>query len=177
MTLAHSQRALVGHEPVDLAFSARRAVADASRAAAERGVRISLHPEPAPAVGDEALLARLAGNLVDNAVRYNRRGGSVEVFTGSAVGSAWLRVLNSGPRIAAADLSRLTEPFERLGRASDEPGAGLGLSIVRAVAEAHGGTVTFAAPGTGGLDVCVELPAAPAAGRRAAEQKPVLIAG
>jgi signal transduction histidine kinase len=98
------------------------------------------------------------GNLVDNAVRFNA-GGSVDVATGRQNGSAHVRVTNTGPRVPEDAVERLTEPFERLGRSADGNGAGLGLSIVRAVAEAHGGTVRIAAPPGGGLDVTVELPA------------------
>ena len=113
----------------------------------------------APVVGDDPLLVRLVGNLVDNAVRFNAGGGSVDVTTGRENGSAHVRVTNTGPRVPEDAVERLTEPFERLGRSADGHGAGLGLSIVRAVAEAHGGTVCIAAPPGGGLDDTVELPA------------------
>jgi signal transduction histidine kinase len=73
-------------------------------------------------------------------------------------------VANGGPRIALDDVRTLTEPFRRLQRSG--AGFGLGLSIVRRVAEAHGGGVELGAPETGGLEVRVSLPAvAPPAGR------------
>ena len=69
-----------------------------------------------------------------------------------------LRVVNSGPAVDAARAATLLEPFERGGRARDDRGAGLGLSIVRAVAEAHGGRVALVPRREGGLAVDVTLP-------------------
>ena len=71
---------------------------------------------------------------------------------------AVLSVVNSGPVVPGGVAARLLEPFERGGRASDDRGAGLGLSIVRAVAEAHGGHVALAPRAGGGLQVDVVLP-------------------
>jgi signal transduction histidine kinase len=159
MVLARSQRGLVHRRPLDLATAAHRAAGEASAAARAAGVELRVDTREAPVVGDDPLLVRLVGNLVDNAVRYNAGGGSVDVTTGRQNGSAHVRVTNTGPRVPEDAVERLTEPFERLGRSADGNGAGLGLSIVRAVAEAHGGTVSIAAPPGGGLDVTVELPA------------------
>ncbi|MGE4425501.1 MAG: sensor histidine kinase, partial [Solirubrobacteraceae bacterium] len=69
-----------------------------------------------------------------------------------------LRVRNPGPTIADEDIERLTRPFERLGRHGS--GSGLGLSIVQAVVDAHGGTLSLTGGPDGGLDVLVTLPAA-----------------
>jgi signal transduction histidine kinase len=159
MVLARSQRGLARRENVDLATAARRAADEAAESARRAGVRVQLCAEPAPVCGDEPLLQRLAGNLVDNAIRYNMAGGSVEVTTERDGDHARLRVVNTGPRLSADDVARLGEPFERLGRLADARGAGLGLSIVRAVAEAHGGTVQLTARPDGGLDVTAALPA------------------
>jgi signal transduction histidine kinase len=122
---------------------------------------VTLHWDLAPARtrGDARLLERLAGNLIDNGLRYNHAGGRVEVHTGEADGRALLRVSNSGPRLDPDGVARLLEPFERGGRAGDG-GAGLGLSIVRAIAEAHDGAVSLRARDAGGLDVEVALPRA-----------------
>lgn len=106
------------------------------------------------------MLERLAANLIENGVRYNAPGGHVAVRTGAAEGRAVLRVINSGPHVPPATAERLLEPFERGGRARDGRGAGLGLSIVRAVAEAHGGHVALAPRPQGGLAVDVVLPLA-----------------
>ena len=156
MELARGSRQVAHDEPVDLAAIAGPA-ADLAP-----GGEVAVHRALAPARtrGDARLLERLAGNLIDNALRYNHAGGSVEVRTGEADGWALLRVSNSGPRLDPDGVGRLLEPFERGGRAADGRGAGLGLSIVRAIAEAHGGAVSLRARESGGLEVEVALPCA-----------------
>ena len=86
-------------------------------------------------------------------MRHNERGGSVRVTTRPGL----VRVENTGAPIAAEDVRRLAEPFERLGRDSDGPGAGLGLSIVRAVADAHGAELALTPRAAGGLDAEVSF--------------------
>jgi signal transduction histidine kinase len=105
------------------------------------------------------LLERLAGNLIENGVRYNAPGGFVAVRTRVEGDGAVLDVVNSGPVIDPSIAARLIEPFERGGRTGTR-GAGLGLSIVRSVAEAHGGKLSLAPRREGGLAVRVTLPAA-----------------
>jgi len=155
MELARGSRQVARGEAVDLASVVKRP------AGTPPGRRVSLHLdlEPARTRGDARLLERLAGNLIDNGLRYNHAGGRVDVRTGESDGKALLRVSNSGPRMDPAGVARLLEPFERGGR-TGEPGAGLGLSIVRAIAEAHGGAVALTARDAGGLDVEVALPRA-----------------
>jgi signal transduction histidine kinase len=115
----------------------------------------------APVVGDPGLLDRLAGNLIENAVRYNHLGGRIWVRTGADAAHAWLVVGNTGFEVEPADLPGLFEPFRRGGRErTGARGSGLGLSIVRAVCDAHGGTVSAVALEGGGLEVTVRLPAA-----------------
>jgi signal transduction histidine kinase len=115
----------------------------------------------APVLGDPGLLERLAGNLVENAVRHNVDGGSVQASTGSAAGRAWLVVANTGEPIPADEVESLFEPFRRHGTArTARRGAGLGLSIVRAVTRVHGGTVVAEPRLGGGLIVRVDLPLA-----------------
>jgi signal transduction histidine kinase len=140
---------------VDLAGVARVA---AARVRA-RAVRMRLDLAPVKLRGEQRLLERLVENLVENAVRYNVPGGFVDVRTHAGDREAVLRVENSGPVVTEATAARLLEPFERGGRARDGGGAGLGLSIVRAVAEAHGGRVALLPRRDGGLAVEVVLPA------------------
>jgi signal transduction histidine kinase len=120
--------------------------------------------DPAPVVGDPVLLERLAQNLVENAVRHNRPDGWLSVSTGSSVGFATLTVTNTGPVVAPYELETIFEPFRRLGgdRVGSERGFGLGLSIVRAVARAHGGEAVATSRPGGGLTVTVQLPLRPA---------------
>jgi signal transduction histidine kinase len=153
MLLAQSGRP-PERRPVDLAGIARTAAARVRPG----GVRVQLDLDPVQVQGEQRLLERLAENLVENGVRYNAPGGFVDVRTGARDKSAVLRVENSGPVVPAATAARLLEPFERGGRARDGGGAGLGLSIVRAVAEAHGGRVALAPRREGGLAVEVVLP-------------------
>jgi signal transduction histidine kinase len=134
-------------------------VVEAASADAE-GERVRLSGALAPAwvEGDAALIERLAANLVENGIRYNRPGGFVDVRTSAVGPTAELRVENTGPPIAPGAAARLAEPFERLAREADGRGAGLGLSIVRAVSEAHGGTLSIEPRAGGGLVVVVRLP-------------------
>ena len=170
LILARSQRGLLHSVPVDLATVAGEAADAASLTAGEESVRLDALLEPAIVEGDSALLERLVANLIENGVRYNRPGGFVRVRTHTLNGTAELRVENSGPRVEPAAAARLAEPFERLARDADGRGAGLGLSIVRAVSEAHGGTLAIEPRAEGGLVVSVRLPAAGArAGARSGE--------
>ena len=104
-------------EPVDLAAVVR------ARAARRTAGGVALHLDLAPARtrGDARLLERLAGNLIDNGLRYNHAGGRVDVRTARGDGKALLRVANSGPRLDPAGVARLLEPFERGGRARRRP--------------------------------------------------------
>jgi signal transduction histidine kinase len=154
MLLAQSGRP-PERRPVDLAGIARAAAAHVHP---EGGVRLRLRLDPVQVRGEQRLLERLAENLVENGVRYNAPGGFVDVRTAARDRTAVLRVENSGPLVPAATAARLLEPFERGGRARDGDGAGLGLSIVRAVAEAHGGRVALFPRREGGLAVEVVLP-------------------
>ncbi|SFB45348.1 Signal transduction histidine kinase [Amycolatopsis marina] len=148
-------------EPVDLAAvvgSAWRAVADE---AGQRRLRTEFHTGQAVVTGDPALLERVAGNLLENAVRHNVDGGWIEVHT--QAGQRWcvLRVRSSGGLIDPVTVTELFEPFRRSGIArTARSGAGLGLSIVRAAVQAHEGTVTAEPVVGGGLTVTVHLPAA-----------------
>jgi signal transduction histidine kinase len=158
LILARSQRGLLHSEPVDLAAVVGDAAEATKEAAGAEGVHLTGEHEPAFVEGDAGLLERLAANLLENGVRYNRPGGFVRVRTRAETGTVELRVENSGPPVDPGAAARLAEPFERLGRDADGRGAGLGLSIVRAVSEAHGGTLAIAARDDGGLVVSVRLP-------------------
>lgn len=165
LVLARSEaaagRRLARKVPADLATGAGAAL-DAAQTEIDRmGLRVARTLTPAPVVGDPSLLDRLAGNLVENAVRYNHLHGRLWVQTGSDESNSWLVVGNTGFEVDAADVPGLFEPFRRGGRErTGARGSGLGLSIVRAVADAHGGAVAAEALDGGGLEVTVSLPAA-----------------
>ncbi len=162
LTLARSERQLRAGEPVDLSLAAADALSVARPEADRLGLRVSSVLGGAPVAGDRALLERLVANLVENAVRHNVAGGWLEVDTGLAGGRAMARVANGGRPIPPEQVAGLFEPFRRLGgdRTGSDRGAGLGLSIVRSVAAAHGGTASARAIPGGGLEVTVEVPAA-----------------
>jgi signal transduction histidine kinase len=159
LTLARSEAGVTRRDPVDLAEGARDALSQTAGEAAAAGLETSALLDPAPVRGDRRLIERLVANLVENAVRHNRPGGRVEVRTSLSAGRSAVEVRNDGEVIPAAAVASLLEPFQRLDRGARGDGAGLGLSIVRSVAEAHGGTVTVKPRKTGGLIVRVELPA------------------
>ena len=157
LTLSRSQRGLDRRVPVDLAT-----VAAAAAAAADRdGLAFETGFGPAPTAGDPRLIERLAANLVDNAVKHNRPGGTVTVQTETRAGRAILRVANTGEPVAAHDVERLLRPFERGDRErTGDDGFGLGLSIVDAITRAHDATLSVVPGDDGGLTVEVAFPAA-----------------
>jgi signal transduction histidine kinase len=125
------------------------------------GAPVDSETAPAPTTGNAALLERLVQNLVDNAVRHNVPGGWVRVKTGSSGDAALLEVTNTGPVVPGYEIPGLFEPFRRYPRrpaGGGTAGAGLGLSIVRAIATAHGGEVRAEPNPGGGLVVTVMLP-------------------
>jgi signal transduction histidine kinase len=158
LTLARSEGGIQRRDDFDLADAARLALAQTGTEAAACHVDMSPTLDPAPVRGDRRLLERLVANLVENAVRHNRDGGSVEVRTGRAAGRSTVEVRNDGDVIPSDALGSLLEPFQRLDRGARGDGVGLGLSIVRSVAEAHGGSVELHARPAGGLVVRVALP-------------------
>lgn len=160
LTLAHTESAGVTvRQPTDLALAVEAAVATVSGEAAARSVRIAVQGSAAPVLGDPALLERVAGNLLENAVRHNVHGGWVTVATGSGSAGSTLRVSGSGAEVAPERVTELFEPFRRGTPDRTGGGTGLGLSIVRAVVLAHGGTVHAEPVAGGGLAVEVCLPA------------------
>ncbi len=117
---------------------------------------------PASVRGDAGALRRALTNLVDNAVKYTPAGGTVEVSVRREGEAAAIAVEDTGPGIDAADAERIFQPFVRLdaARARDTGGAGLGLPIARAVAIAHGGTLTLERGAAGGCRFVMRLPLA-----------------
>ena len=174
LVLARGERSLGERLEVDLAEATRTALAQLGGEAEAAGLRVEVTLDPALVDGNPALLEQLARNLVDNAVRYNTAGGWVHVTTGEAEGQALLRIANSGPVIAPDDVASLFEPFRRAGQERTGParGAGLGLSIVRSVAAAHGGRVSARPFREGGLELTVLLPL-----RRVSEDAPAAADG
>ncbi len=158
---AQSGRRLVRKVPADLATSAYNALSAVKDEAERMRLEITTDLAAAPVVGDPSLLDRLAGNLIENAIRYNHLLGRLWLRTTSVDGQTRLIVGNTGHEVEQAEVPGLFEPFRRGGwERTGSRGSGLGLSIVRAVCDAHGGTVSAIALADGGLEVTVSLPAA-----------------
>lgn len=160
LALARTEGAeLPSRERVDLTAAAGAALGAVDQEVRRRELRVSRDGGPVHVVGDAALVERIAGNLVENAVRHNVDGGWVRVATEESGQWAALRVVSSGPEIAAGDVAGLFEPFRRSGvERTARTGAGLGLSIVRAAVIAHRGKVAAEPVAGGGLAVTVHLP-------------------
>ncbi|MEU6995482.1 HAMP domain-containing sensor histidine kinase [Streptomyces sp. NPDC046465] len=161
LLLARSDNQIVERKPVDLAEVAGRAVDQVRTEADAKGVEIRGERAPAVVQGNGVLLERIALNLVQNAVRYNVPDeGWVEVTTEAQHGQAVLVVSNTGPVVPAYEIDNLFEPFRRLRteRTGSDKGVGLGLSIARSVARAHGGRIIAEPREGGGLVMRVTLP-------------------
>ncbi|GAA5060103.1 signal transduction histidine kinase [Thermocatellispora tengchongensis] len=165
LLLARSENELVDRKPVDLEHVAESALEQLGPLAERRGITLRPWLAPCVASGDALLLERCVFNLVENAIKYNHRGGHVLVrLARDDEGGLVLAVDNTGPLIPAHEAGDLFEPFRRLhDRTGSARGAGLGLSIVRAIAQAHGGSVTAVPRPSGGLSVTLRLPESAAA--------------
>ncbi len=165
LTLASSERGLDYREPFDLAEVTAEALLAARPEMDRKRLRAVSVISPAPVVGDRDLVGRLAANLIDNAIRHNVSGGRIEFTACTRQGRALLAVANTGPVIPPAEVSRLFQPFQRLSAARGHHvnGHGLGLSIVAAIAGAHGATLNARARTEGGLDITVSFPTGTAA--------------
>ncbi|GLY23854.1 HAMP domain-containing sensor histidine kinase [Micromonospora sp. NBRC 101691] len=158
LTLAESENTLTERTEVDLAEVAAHLT---DQTAARTTLAVSRTLAPARTVGDPVLLERLTQNLLENAVRHNvGEDGWLTVTTTTADGRAVLTVSNSGPVVPGYEVESIFLPFRRLNRerVAGNRGFGLGLSIVRAVTRAHGGTVHASPRPGGGLVVTVSLP-------------------
>jgi signal transduction histidine kinase len=162
LTLARSQRGLDRWERIDLAVIVNEVMLSRQPEAQRRGISARTVLQPAPALGDLRLAERLVANLLDNALRYNVQGGWLQVTTHARRGCAMLSVANTGPVVPPDQLGRLFRPFQRLGtdRTRSGDGLGLGLSIVNAIVEAHGGQMRARSLAGGGLEIQVRFPRA-----------------
>ncbi|WP_328563109.1 HAMP domain-containing sensor histidine kinase [Streptomyces coelicoflavus] len=161
LLLARSDNQIVERKPVDLAEVAGQAIDQVHAEAGTKGVELRGTRKAAVVQGNGVLLERIALNLVQNAVRYNvAEQGWVEVTTAVEGGQAVLVVTNTGPVVPAYEVDNLFEPFRRLRteRTGSDKGVGLGLSIARSVARAHGGHIYAQPREGGGLVMRVTLP-------------------
>jgi signal transduction histidine kinase len=160
LTLARSQRGLEQREAVDLTAVANHALDEHEPPAAARGLQVEAALDHAEVFGDARLISRLVSNLIDNAIRYNKSGGRVEVKLAATSAAATFTVTNTGPPVPPDQVERLLEPFQRAApeRTSGPHGLGLGLSIVAEIAAAHGAELDVRPRPEGGLTVAVRFP-------------------
>jgi signal transduction histidine kinase len=164
LTLASSERRLEHPVPADLGALAAAVLSTPRPEIDAEQLTLITDLQRSETIGEPALIERLISNLVDNAVRHNVPGGHVEIRTAASDGNAVITVENSGRLIAPDQIERMFEPFRRLGLDRTGPGSsqhGLGLSIVRAIANTHGATISARPRVEGGLTITVAFPAAP----------------
>jgi hypothetical protein len=163
LLLARAQRGALGDmTPVSLPDLAINALTAEQAEIARKRVTVENQVLPATVMGNEVLLALMVANVIDNAVRHNVEGGQVHISNDFDGVVARLVVENGGDVLDENEVQLLGEPFHRIGaeRLATGHGAGLGLSIVSAIAAAHGGALRLAARPEGGLRVVIELPVA-----------------
>ncbi|MFF3440585.1 sensor histidine kinase [Streptosporangium sp. NPDC002721] len=163
LLLARAEHEIGDRSPVDMADVVSHVIAQTAGQAEDARVTVHEVAGPAPTSGDALLLERLVHNLVENGIRHNTGDGTgwVRVVSRTAPGGrVEVEVSNTGPAVPPYDVQKLFEPFRRLGadRLVTAKSAGLGLSIVRSVARAHGGDVTARPRGGGGLVMTAVLP-------------------
>jgi signal transduction histidine kinase len=163
LLLARAQRGTLGDmTAVSLPDLVANAVAADQAEIERRRLNVESQFVPATVMGNEVLLALMVANVIDNAVLHNVEDGKVHISNDFDGIVARLVVENGGEVLEESAVRLLGEPFHRIGaeRLASGHGAGLGLSIVSAIAAAHGGALRLTARPEGGLRVVVELPVA-----------------
>jgi signal transduction histidine kinase len=160
LTRADSQRFEVRSRPVSPGALARDAAARARRRPSAKGIRIEVRDvaDTPLVLADPDRAGQALDNMLDNALRY--AAGEVELETRPAGSSIEIHVRDDGPGFAPAFLPRAWERFSRGDAARTDDGAGLGMAIIRTIAELHGGSADAVNRQGGGADVWVSLPAA-----------------
>lgn len=151
-------------EPVNLTAVVGDAADLYSDVAGQKGVELTANlSEPVHVAGDRNRLAQAIANLLDNAVKYTPAGGQVVIAAGTTDGAARVTVTDTGIGISLDDLPHIWDRLYRGDRSRSERGLGLGLSLVKAIALAHGGRVSVeSTPGRGSV-FTLHLPAQPPA--------------
>jgi signal transduction histidine kinase len=153
----------LNREPIDLRDVLIAAV-ETSRPLLDRAgvaLRYDWPAAPLRVAGDRVRLTQVFANLLNNAGKYTDRGGRVTLAAAPEGGLAVVRVADTGIGIAAADLPRVFDLFAQVGKPADRAagGLGIGLALVKRLAEMHGGAVAAASPGAGrGSEFAVRLP-------------------
>jgi PAS domain S-box-containing protein len=151
---------------IDLARIVEQSALTAAPVAAARGIALAASTESLPPVAaDPVRIGQVIDNLISNALKFTPAGGRVELRAGVHAGRAVVEIADTGHGISAAEQKRLFERFYRTSRAQTDavPGVGLGLSIAKAIVDAHGGTIACASVEGEGSTFSIELPLAPVA--------------
>lgn len=156
MAITRSRSGSLNSEPVDLGELVGEVVAGTVAMADAHGIQLDLSLGEGVVIADRSLLRSLIQNLVVNGIIHNIEAGEVDVEVGSEDGQALLTVENTGVELDETQVERLYRPFERVERDRTR-GAGLGLAVVSAIAEAHGATVTAIPRMGGGLTTTVRF--------------------
>ena len=160
LALAKAEPGPVPNRPLEL-VDLRAVAGEAARDWAPRAIAadadLGFSLEPALILGDRTLLPEIFNNLIDNALRYTPRGGTITVRTGTDGDVSFLCVDDTGPGIPAAERTNVMERFYRVAGTSGD-GSGLGLSIVKEAVDRHGGTVEVLERPGGGTSVRVTFP-------------------
>jgi signal transduction histidine kinase len=153
----------VSHDKVDIAALIGSACELFEALAEEKNVALrSRAPEKTIVSGDARMLQRMLANLVDNAVKYTPPGGAVEIsLSESEKKDVTIAIRDTGIGISENDLPHVFERFYRCDRSRSQPGTGLGLSLARAIARAHGGDITVTSALDRGSTFTVRLPQVP----------------
>jgi len=152
---------VVRREPVQFDLAVGDAIDLYKPLAQERGVTLTFADRvDVSCRGDAARLRQLVGNLIDNAIKYSDKGSRITVSLGCAHGMANLTITDTGQGIPAEHLPRIFNRFYRVdqARSAKHRGAGLGLSICRMIAEAHGGKISVSSDSGEGTSVMVAIP-------------------
>jgi two-component system, OmpR family, sensor histidine kinase VanS len=162
LLLSRADQRSFTREHVDLSLIAEEATETLLPLAEERGITIETSGDVTPVIGSHALLLQLTTNLLHNAIVHNLpEHGTVQVNTAIRPESVMLTVENTGEKLTAQLVSKLTEPFQRGTERirTDHAGVGLGLAIVKSITQAHDGTLTIVPRPDGGICVTAQLPA------------------
>ncbi len=164
LTKIAARRYVLRRGPVSAAMALASACDSHGARAADKNVALDMHSVPVElaADADENALTVMVGHLVENAVTFTQAGGTVTLTAARADGTVVFTVADSGRGVAAADMARILEPFEQAGRGTSDhtAGAGLGLPLVKALAELHGGTLAIASELGKGFTATLTIPAA-----------------
>ena len=146
-------------EGIDLGGLAREACELFEPAAEDKGIAVSCNvPDRSHLTGDTRMIQRMLSNLVDNAIKYTPPGGSVNVTLRESDGEVVISVKDTGIGISPNDLPRIFERFYRCDQSRSQGGIGLGLSLARAIARAHGGDIKVTSTLNEGSMFVVTLP-------------------